>query len=793
MELFPPQKEILANGMLSNRQHCVLNMPTGSGKTFLAEFAIEETLREKHKVIYVTPLRALADQQATRWHDRFSDYNVGVFTGDTIQMSSNKNSYKNSDLLIMTPERLDACLRNWRSHWSWIPEVNLLVVDEFHLLGQLQRGPHLEGTLTRFIRLNPFVKIVALSATIPNAKELSGWLNGTAYSSQWRQIPLEKRVIRFSSANDKPDIMLEEVHRCINSGGQSLIFCNSRSRVQQVTSFLNENGISAASHHAGLSRDERIHIEEQYKTHSMQVMIATSTLEMGLNLPARQVIIYDSYSYSESGFTSLPVWSFIQRAGRAGRPGLDTTGEVILMLPKWESGADKYIRGDCEPVVSQLTNPKSMHEQILVDVYAGFSRTRTELSEGFLPLTLYKHQHKSANISGAINRLILSDMLIETEDDSSERRLKVGLLGRMAVKLMISPETVKMIQQMHQSFDRLYIFDLLLIAALNEDCSPVLRANFEEMDALWEAVASLPSVLMDLTIEKLKNLFVDAPNTLRVLAAIKMATICYLLTTGKSAEEIADAFDIYAADVKMLQESVVRLLLSISAITSAIDKAEMDEDNGTKEKQRLGSTSNLSNRLATMLQYEISSELVDLTQLQGVGGKTARILASAGYTTLDQLSKASPTELDTIKGIGKKLAVSICEQAVTLAHEKNCDTYSEEYIDTDFTYQNVKTIIDPYRLRRSLELTIRGHEGSVYYITGGREDHVVRYQDTGFVCDCLDYQKSGGTCKHILCVKRSRGDREITQLVKKIKEDKNHSIRESLPTLWYSVTSKERD
>lgn len=793
MELFPPQKEVLASGILFDRQHCVLNMPTGSGKTFLAEFAIEETLKNRQKVIYITPLRALADQQATKWAERFASYTVGVFTGDTIQKSSTKNNYCKSDLLIMTPERLDACLRNWRTHWSWIPEVDLLVVDEFHLLGQARRGPRLEGALTRFIRLNPFVKIMALSATIPNTEELSNWLNGTTYSSQWRQIPLEKRVLRFSSSKDKPAIMLNEVKRCVAGGGQSLIFCNSRSRVQQVTSFLNENGLYAGCHHAGLSREERISIEEQYKQHTIQVLVATSTLEMGLNLPARQVIIYDSYSYSESGFSQLPVWSFIQRAGRAGRPGLDTSGEVILLLPKWESGAEKYIRGDCEPVCSQLTDARSMNEQILVDVFAGFSRTRIELANGFLPLTLYKNQHPAANINGTINRLILSNMLIESNDELDQRKLKVGLLGRLAVKLMIDPETVKMVQVMHTSYERLYLFDLLLIAALSEDCSPVLRANYEEMDELCDIVTTLPSVLMDLTIEKLKKQCPNSPDTLRVLAAIKMATICHLLTTGKSAEEIADIFDIYAADVRMLQESMIRLLMSISAITSAIDQSNMGEEAGNEERQRIGSDSNLSNRLATMLQYEISSDLVDLTQLRGVGGKTARTLASAGYCTIEQLSSTTITEISAIKGIGKKLAASIVEQAQQLAEHGTYEFYFEEAIDSGIAYQSVKTSIDPYRLRRSLELTIRGHEGSVYYITGGREDHIVRFQESGYVCDCLDYQKNGGICKHILCVKRSKGDPEINKLIKKIKEDKNHSIREALPTLWYSMTAKERD
>lgn len=122
--------------------------------------------------------------------------------------------------------------------------------------------------------------------------------------------------------------------------------------------------------------------------------------------------------------------------------------------------------------------------------------------------------------------------------------------------------------------------------------------------------------------------------------------------------------------------------MGISVITSAIDKSRMGEEEGTKERQRVGSTSNLANRLATMLQYEISSELVNLTQLRGIGGKTARALAAAGYSSIERLSEAASTEISAVKGIGQKLAGSISEQAKKLVQTGTWDTYSEEQIDS---------------------------------------------------------------------------------------------------------------
>ena len=793
MNLFPPQEQVINNGLLDKNVHSILNMATGSGKTYLAELAIDKVIKSGYKAVYVTPLRALAAQQLDRWQKRFSQYRIGIFTGETIQKSSTKNGYSKAQILIMTPERLDACMRNWRTHWSWIPDVSLVVIDEFHILGQADRGPRLEGTITRLIRLNPFLRIIGLSATIPNAEEVSRWLCGASFSSKWRQVPLDKHIVRFKSAKDKPELLFSEVSKCISAGGQSLVFCNSRSRVQTLAAFLRERGIPAECHHAGLIQDKRKTIEKDFREKNIKVLVATSTLEMGLNLPARQVVIYDSYSYSDSGFSPLPVWSFIQRAGRAGRPGLDDKGEVVLFLSKWAGRSDKYLNEACEPVLSQLTNLRSMQEQLLIDVYSGYSRTREELSNGFLPLTFYKHQHDEATINGTINKLILTDLLLEThpDNDTDTVLLKVGLLGRLAVKLMFSPTTVKMISTGYESFDRLYLFDLLLLAALSEDCSPVLQANYEEIDTLCDIVRQQPSTLLDRTIEKLKKKIPDCPGTLRVLAAIKMSAICVCLINDEKTDEIAKHFDVFESDILMLKDSMVRILMGETAIVSAIDKHNMGEEVAKQHKQKPDSVANMTSILTNMLHYQIKSEYVALTKLSGVGGKTAKLLAIHGYTTLQSIAISTQKELASIKGIGSKLAEKIVLQARELVANGETETYTETPVTGMETRSATQVHVDPYRLRRSMEMYVKGTDYGTYLITGGREDHIVKIISKTFSCDCLDYEKHHVDCKHILCVKRSLGYPEIIKLVKRIKEDKNHSIRESLSSLWYSVTAKE--
>jgi len=766
-------------------------MSTGSGKTFLSEFAIEHVLAERFKSIYITPLRALAEQQCKRWKSRFPSATIGVFTGETIGESATRNDYSKSDILVMTPERLDAILRNWRSHWNWLPDINLVIVDEFHLLGMSGRGPRLEGAITRLVRLNPFTRIIGLSATIPNVEELTSWLHGVSFSSSWRQIPLEKRLVRFSSVKDKPGLLLEEVRRCLDAGGQSLVFCNSRSRVQRMADYLVDNGISAAAHHAGLVREKRGSVESDYRSGRLRCLVATSTLEMGLNLPARQVIIFDSYSFNGTGFENLPVWSFIQRAGRAGRPGLDSSGEVVLFLSRGISGAEKYLEGDCEDVDSRLEDSRTLAEQILIDVHTGLSRTRNELETGFLPLTLFKRQHAAATLTPTINRLILSGLLEEKENS-----LKVTILGRLTVKLMLAPETVQLVRSAITHYHGLKFCDILLLATLSTDCSPVIQSNFEEMDDLVGRIATRPSVLLDDTLEQFRRKAPEIPSTLRLLAAIKMTAICLALSDGEDAAQIAESFDIYEADVRMLSESVIRLLQGISAIASAIDKTTKSEEDAKEIRATPGSAPDLCTQLQSMIRYGITAEMIPLTRLSGVGGKTARKLVDAGIESLGDVANASPDDLVAC-GISKKKVETLQQEAYgltvafddTIIYEESPNECIPPHSSLITHHSSLST--DPYRLRRSLELKVFSGDAPLYRVTGGSEPHKVLCRKGAFTCDCADFKKGTVNCKHILAVRKARGDAEILKLVKRIHESKSTSIREALPTLWFGLKFEE--
>ena len=270
-----------------------------------------------------------------------------------------------------------------------------------------------------------------------------------------------------------------------------------------------------------------------------------------------------------------------------------------------------------------------------------------------------------------------------------------------------------------------------------------------------------------------------------MLSAVKMSAVCYLLTEGISAKETAKVLHTYPSDVSMLQDNIVRLLSSAAAICATLEKTENKEET----IGRCYKLKEISSMLSDMLQYGIGSELTAITAIKGVGGLTAKKLAQKGYRTLKQLSAASVKELSEIVGIGDKFAASIVAQATQLDSAGGTLSYSEPQIEP-VVRKCPSFSVDPYRLVRSMELSIRGQDGDVYYITGGRDDHVVRWHKGALACDCLDFAANGGPCKHILCVKKNRGDSEVIGMLDEVSKSASGSIRQSLPFLWYRFSKK---
>ena len=186
-ELYPPQEDAVKAGIIDGKS-VLVSAPTASGKTLTATMAILSHLsKNKSKVIYLTPLRALASEKFEEFKklekiNQDQKIKVAISTGD---FNSNSHDLDDADVIILTNETMDAMMTFQK---SWIYEIGLMVSDEIHLIGDSGRGPTLEMILTRFktgyVGKKP--QIIALSATISNSDKLAEWLDCKLVESEWR-------------------------------------------------------------------------------------------------------------------------------------------------------------------------------------------------------------------------------------------------------------------------------------------------------------------------------------------------------------------------------------------------------------------------------------------------------------------------------------------------------------------------------------------------------------------------------------------------------------------------------
>lgn len=195
--LYPPQEDAIKAGVLDGK-NLVLASPTASGKTLVAELVVLKSILEHEgKALYLTPLRTLASEK----FEDFQKYvEIEKSPGRKVRVAITSGDYDSSDLhlsnydvIISTNEKADSLLRH-RS--PWIADVTVVVADEIHLITEAGRGPTLEVVLTRLLKINPKLQIIALSATIKNAAEIGEWLDAAQITTDWRPVPLRRSLLR---------------------------------------------------------------------------------------------------------------------------------------------------------------------------------------------------------------------------------------------------------------------------------------------------------------------------------------------------------------------------------------------------------------------------------------------------------------------------------------------------------------------------------------------------------------------------------------------------------------------
>ena len=287
----------------------LLTFPTGSGKTHLALEAAQGTLTSGGTVIVLLPLKALVEELLVSWSAALPGAVVQGYTSDT----RSAKPYRDAQVMLMTAERLDLLLRNWRRHHAWLARVRVLVADEVHLIADPSRGAALDSAVTRLRFVNPLLRVLALTATCGNPEDLARWLGGVHIGGGERPVPLDWKAMTLRDAREKPGLLPE-----LLSGGEStLVFVHSRKRCEELAEKFADFG--AEAYHAGLISTDRLAVAGRYRSGQTRVLFTTPALELGLNFACRHAVLYDLTLPDAGAFKQIGVNAAWQRAGRAGR------------------------------------------------------------------------------------------------------------------------------------------------------------------------------------------------------------------------------------------------------------------------------------------------------------------------------------------------------------------------------------------------------------------------------------------------------------------------------------------
>jgi len=188
-ELRPCQRKALKRGLLEGKNLLVCT-PTASGKTLVAEIAaLTSIINDKKKVIYIVPLKALAQEKFKDFKKLYGGVaKIALSIGD---MDSTDPYLSKYDIIITVSEKLDSLIRHSA---PWLSQVSCVIIDEIHLLDSPNRGPTLEILITMLRRMLD-LQLIGLSATIGNPKELASWLDANLVIDDWRPVELHKGIM----------------------------------------------------------------------------------------------------------------------------------------------------------------------------------------------------------------------------------------------------------------------------------------------------------------------------------------------------------------------------------------------------------------------------------------------------------------------------------------------------------------------------------------------------------------------------------------------------------------------
>ncbi|WP_400243218.1 DEAD/DEAH box helicase [Methanobrevibacter smithii] len=660
-EFNPAQKAVIESGYLEDKSNYIISIPTASGKTVLGILPALKTILNGGKAVYAAPLLSIQNEKLKEFK-AFEEHGIKVGKHPS-----------NSDLSVMVFESFDALTR---FSWNVLREVDTLIIDEFHMIGEYSRGPTLESAITRAKIINPSLRIIALSATLKNIDEIEQWLDGKTVEHDYRPVPLNKEVLDAEMFNtkNKNDVIVKIVEKAIEDNSQALSFVSTRRFTESLATYVAkkidkkttkeqkhkfkqvadkllevpkkkgslptttclklaeaaEKGV--VFHHAGLFNEQKEIIEDEFRNGNILMITATPSLMYGVNLPSKYVVIRDHTRWTSNGPASIPVFDYEQMSGRAGRPQYDDVGYSYLVAKTMDEAFDleaRYIDGEIELTNSKLIDNKdAIYKQIIAQIASSLSKNLDDLND-FFGKTLYGFQMKNNpsmsmfaqdslnwELESALEFLLQNGIIRATPEG-----LKTTDFGNLIAKSNYAVETAVKIKEYVSTMEKLNTAEMIYALAETPDLPLISFKGRKSKDPVRDKLSECGLFAVD----------IGNPE------ATAVSLIEWI--DERNEYEIENAYNVYSASTRRSAYEASRL------VKFAKNTLEV-----------LGNYSNLKDMdyLSARLYYGVKEDIIPLVVgVKRLGRKRARLLMK---TFGDNLSEASEKDLQKVEGIGPKLA-----------------------------------------------------------------------------------------------------------------------------------------
>ena len=679
-------------------QSLLVLSPTSSGKTFVGEMAAVRVAMGNKRVIYLVPLKALAEEKA-REFSRYAEHGLRVVVSHRDRREHDAAIEDGRyDIAILVFEKLERLLV---SKPGLLAGVGLIVLDELQTLVDKQRGAALEILLTRLRISEHRTQFLGLSAVLADAEVLARWLGAKLLVSESRPVELRKgpvvggrflyrehntgkvaveQLTDFKVASDDQHLVATVQTLC--RMGQALVFVPDRERSRKMAELLArhlpldpaqavcdelatlEEGFATSAlsqtcargvafHNSDLTFDQRDIIERGFRSGVIRVLVSTSTLAVGVNFPVENVLIPEPWKWQFNQTcrkwtkVDLPTSEFENMAGRAGRLGFSGSfGRALVLVPsRWHQNAimRTLIDGPHEPVRPTLRN-RRLEDTVLELVASNAWTNETQLGEflletftGFVDWARDGAPKFRDRLVAAVERLIKQHLLYRT--DGEDTQLAATRVGRIAAERGLSARTAEVMARWAlAAADRAYHpLEVLFAVSLTPDAHEVFISRGQRSYSGY--VGRFREAIARVEPNaRLQEWFEEMRPKLSdgQIGGLKKAVVLAEWLDEKKIDALERDHQTWAGAIASVGSDYARFIEALAEIADAVG--------WTPERVReLG-------ELGQRLRHGVRADLVTLADLRirGLGRGRLRKLAEAGLSDADKLRAADVDQIATV-------------------------------------------------------------------------------------------------------------------------------------------------